>query len=99
MDREQEIINSIVNILVKFLNPSAIYLFGSRASNTAAKHSDFDFALDCNKPNPTLRRQIEEEINKVAGLYKVDIVYLLDTEEDFRQMVYKNGRLIHGRKS
>lgn len=99
MEREKEIIDSALKVFIDSLNPSEIYLFGSRASNTAAKHSDFDFALECHKPAKNLRRQIEEEINKIAGLYKIDIVYLLDTEADFREMIHKNGRLIYGRKS
>ena len=98
MDRQEQIINASIDIIVKLLNPTAIHLFGSRGSNTAAKHSDFDFALDCAKPEASLRHKVEEKINKIAGLYKVDIVYLPETEKDFRSMVYKTGKLIYGRK-
>ncbi|MBI5400105.1 nucleotidyltransferase domain-containing protein [Candidatus Saganbacteria bacterium] len=99
MNRQEEIIKSAIDIFVKALNPAAIYLFGSRASATAGKHSDFDFALECEKPEANLRRKIAEEINHLAGLYKVDIVYLTDAEADFQIMVRKTGKLIYGRKS
>jgi predicted nucleotidyltransferase len=99
MDREKEIIESAIKVFINNLDPAEIYLFGSRASGTEAKHSDFDFALNCTKPEPDIRRKIEDEIDKIAGLYKVDIIYLPEVEKDFKEMILKNGRLIYGRKS
>jgi len=97
MVREQEIIEKSVGILKKYLNPQKIYLFGSRTKGKAREGSDFDFAIDSAKPNSKIQQAIEQEIENILGLYQVDIVYLSDIEDNFRQIILKTGKVIYER--
>jgi predicted nucleotidyltransferase len=97
--REKEIVSQIEQILVSYLNPSRIILFGSRAKEiNSNKHADFDFAVDCPKPKIAVQRQINDEIEKISGLYKVDIVYLNSVEKEFQKIVLKTGKVIYERR-
>ena len=96
--REKEIIDLVKAVLLKRLNPSRIILFGSRAKNDHDKHSDFDFAIDCQKPDISLQRELVEEIDKIRGLYKVDLVYLNAVDQEFKTIILETGELIYESK-
>jgi len=93
--RHKKIIKSACSILVKSLGPSKIILFGSRAKGSHGRHSDFDFALDCKKPSISTQRRINDEIDKVSGLYKVDIIYLDSVNKEFKDIILKTGKVIY----
>ena len=97
--RETEILNNVVGILKKYLSPGKIILFGSRAKQDSPKNSDFDLAVDKEKLDIRDERKIREEIEKVSGLYKVDIVFLKSVDPKFRNIVLKTGRLVYERSS
>src|SRR5713226_7661324 len=93
--RESEILQTVIQILRKELNPSRIYLFGSRASGRQRSGSDFDLAIDGPKPALEIEREIKETVNESVGLYKVDIVYLPNVDPDFREMIFQTGKVIY----
>jgi|GEM_PF-739312 len=95
--REQEIQNQIVRILVERLSPKKIFLFGSRGKGKFTGNPDFDFAVDTEKPNLRTERLIHDEIEKIAGLYKIDIVYLPSVDEDFRGIIEETGKVVYQR--
>ncbi|MBI1870974.1 MAG: nucleotidyltransferase domain-containing protein [Chlamydiae bacterium] len=95
--RGKEIINRVCHILLKYLAIKKIILFGSRGKGTAHLGSDFDFAVDTTKPGSPVEMKIMEEIEEVAGLHQVDIIYLRDVEKDFKKIVLKTGRVIYER--
>lgn len=97
-EKEDEILANITDVLKKDLNPQQIILFGSRTKKKFCKNSDFDIAIDEKKPNIRTQRQLEEMIEEISGLYKVDIVYLKSVASPFREMVMKTGRIIYERK-
>lgn len=97
--RENEILQTAAAILKKYLNPGKIVLFGSRGKGNFHKNSDFDLALDKDRPDIRIERKISEEMDEVAGLYKVDIVYLNDVDEEFREIILKTGKAIYERGS
>ena len=97
--REKEVFNGVIQILKKDLHPNKIILFGSRAKGNYAKTSDFDFAVDKEKPTTTKRWQISDEVDEIAGLYKVDIVYLNSVDKGFKNIVLKTGKIVYERKS
>jgi len=97
--REKEIQDSAVEIIEKHLNPDRIILFGSRAKGKYNKGSDFDFAVDNESPGIRTERKIMEEIDEIAGLYKVDIVYLGTVDEAFKNLVLKTGKVVYERGS
>lgn len=95
--RQEKIIEETILILKRFLNPSKIIIFGSRAKEKDKKCSDFDFALSCPKPCLSVERKINEAIEKVSGLYKVDIVYLDSIDDEFKKIILKTGKVVYER--
>lgn len=95
--RQDEIIRAVTSVLILNLDPERVYLFGSRAKEKNGKHSDFDFAVSGKKPPLDLERKIDEAVDDVSGLYKVDVVYLGSVEEDFKDIVLKTGKVIYER--
>ena len=95
MKREEEIIKKTIYILKKYLNSPRILLFGSRAKGNDDKHADFDFAVDSKRPQIFIERQINEEIDGISGLYKIDIVYMLSVDKKFREIIVKTGREVY----
>ncbi len=98
-DREAEILKGATRSLISYLNPSKIILFGSRAKETNRDHSDFDFAVDCKKPQISVQREINKDIEKISGLYKVDVVYMSSIEEEFKNIILKTGKVIYERRN
>lgn len=96
--REHEIQNGVVRILVERLSPKKIILFGSRGKGKFTGNPDFDFAVDIEKPNLRTERLIHDEIEKIAGLYKIDIIYLPSVDEDFRDLVRETGKVLYERR-
>jgi len=94
-EREKEILNSIIEILKNHLNPDRIILFGSRAKNIFNQNADFDIAIDYEKVDIRKHRKIMEDIEKAAGLFKVDIVYLKNVDEEFKKIILNTGKIIY----
>ena len=93
--REKAVLDKIVETLAGRLHPKKIILFGSRAKGTFAQGSDFDIALDTAGPGAQKKREISEAVENVSGLYGVDIVYLGETDEDFKKIILKTGKVIY----
>jgi predicted nucleotidyltransferase len=60
--REKEILEGVVEILKRELNPPKIILFGSRAKGNNSEHADFDFAAEVKRPNISVQRKIADEM-------------------------------------
>jgi len=85
-------IDYIKSILRKYLSAnSQVYLFGSRANNTATKQSDIDIGIiDSNLDRRTIVK-IKTEIAESFVPYHVDIVDFAKTDEDFRKKALSNS--------
>ncbi|UCD15197.1 MAG: nucleotidyltransferase domain-containing protein, partial [Candidatus Omnitrophota bacterium] len=97
--REDEILEGIIDILKTYLKPSRVILFGSRAKGKGNKSCDFDIAVDCKKPEISIQRKINDAIEKISGLYKIDIVYLQSVEDKFKDIILKTGKEIYERRT
>lgn len=95
--RHQEIIRETVDILIKELKPEKIILFGSRAKGTSSDTADFDLAINGSAPDMASQRRIHENIEKVSGLYGVDVIYLENVDKEFKDLVQKTGKVIYER--
>lgn len=96
--RESEIFKGIIKIIKRYLDPEKILLFGSRAKKDYKGNADFDIAIkEKEKVNTDIQRKIKEEIEKISGLYKVDIIFLNEVEKEFKEIVLKNGRVVYER--
>ncbi len=95
--REQQVLDSVTEILKKRLRPNKIILFGSRAKGKSHSGSDFDLAVDGDRPELTVERQIREDIEEISGLYSVDVVYLDSIDDEFKSIILKTGKTVHER--
>lgn len=87
------ILDEVKKIILKHANPERIYLYGSRVSGEAKETSDIDIAYDA----PDFRDEylIEEEVNQLQTLLKIDVKNLSATEERFRNRVKTTGTVLY----
>ncbi|OGQ23012.1 MAG: hypothetical protein A3I05_07270 [Deltaproteobacteria bacterium RIFCSPLOWO2_02_FULL_44_10] len=97
-EREDEILEKIIELLVRELEPTRIYLFGSRAKGKAHKGSDFDIAIDGVQPDDAFLRKMRGEIEGFSGLYTIDIVFLSELNKQFRELILETGKIIYDAK-
>ncbi|RTZ72028.1 MAG: nucleotidyltransferase domain-containing protein [Gammaproteobacteria bacterium] len=95
-DRAGRIISQLVAHLVERLQPQKIILFGSRARGSARPGSDIDLAVKGgNLPGFREERKLREELDRLAGMYSVDLVFLEQSDEAFRAMVEETGKILY----
>lgn len=85
-------LSRLVNLIVKELFPQKIFLFGSRAKDTARKASDYDlFVLVKESRN---NRAIEKELYYLMAKegIGVPVDLIVETEENFENL--KNNRYL-----
>jgi len=66
----QELLQEIIDVIVRQVHPSRILLYGSRARSSYTLTSDVDIAIDCGEDD-FLIQSIDEEIRT---LLRIDIV-------------------------
>ncbi|MGE5846522.1 MAG: type VII toxin-antitoxin system MntA family adenylyltransferase antitoxin [Ignavibacteria bacterium] len=93
--REEEILFNIVDLVKNELDPGVIILFGSRAKGINRNTSDFDVAVDLNEPDNKIKRRLNEKLDRIRGLYKVDLVFLNNLEDEFKSLILKTGKVIY----
>ena len=79
---------------LKQYNPKKIILFGSRARGDYKKNSDIDIAVDLNVSFRE-KRKLREKIDALAGLYSVDLIFLNDVDENFKNKLLKEGKKLY----
>lgn len=64
-----------------------VFLFGSRADGTAKERSDYDIGIDCDGALPAITwTKIQEDIEKMPTLFKIDVVDFKETTGRFREV-------------
>ena len=83
---EFKIIQTILN---QYLPTNCkVWVFGSRAKNTARHNSDLDLALDyTEKLNSQIISKLKEAFNEAPLAFSIDIVDLLGIEDYFREII------------
>ena len=89
-------LENIVNELKKH-NPKKIFLFGSRARGDYRKNSDIDIAVDLDLSFRD-KRKLKEKIDIISGIYSVDLIFLNNVEENFRNKILKEGKILYDKK-
>jgi len=87
------IINQIKEIILKHTTPNRIYLYGSQINGEAKIGSDIDIAYDA--PEFKSNYLIEEEVDKIDTLLKIDVKNIAKTEERFKNRVKDSGKVIY----
>lgn len=89
----KELLDEIRNIILRHAKPDRIYLYGSRATGEATEISDIDIAYyDKEFKQDYL---IEEEVQKLPTLIKIDVKNIAFTEERFRNRVISTGKVLY----
>lgn len=94
-DREKEVLNGIIDVLKREIDPVSIYVFGSRAKGLSEYYSDFDIWVDSPEPSNTVKNRIAEEIEKFSGLYTVDVVFRNPEDAGFENMARRTGVVVY----
>ena len=84
------------NILdeLKQYNPKKVILFGSRGRGDYKKNSDIDIAVDL-ELSFREKRKLKEKIDLISGLYSVDLIFLNDVDENFKNKLLKEGKKLY----
>jgi uncharacterized protein len=88
-------LNNIVQIIINEINPEKLILFGSRGKGTDSFNSDYDIAIDADPINFTEKRILKEKIESVTGLHKIDLVFLKEADNGFKNIIIKTGKIIY----
>lgn len=90
---KQQIINSVRTIILQYANPERIYLYGSQINGEAHPGSDIDIAYD--DENFKDNYKIEDEVDKLETLIKVDVKNIAKSEDRFKNRVKSTGKVIY----
>lgn len=95
-DRIRKIVSTMVSYLAESVQPHRIILFGSRAKGTATMGSDIDLAVEGgNLPGFRGERKLREALDRLAGIYSVDLIFLNQVDEVFSAMVEESGKVVY----
>jgi predicted nucleotidyltransferase len=81
----------ILKILSKYLDLSQykIFFFGSRVRGNADERADIDVGIEGPEIPPHIKLEIEEELENLPILYKIDFVDFNNVDEDFKKIAKK----------
>ncbi|GBE36960.1 nucleotidyltransferase domain protein [bacterium BMS3Bbin07] len=92
---EKRIIDEVVEVLLSYLQPKRIILFGSRARQRAGKYADFDIAVEGVNMDIRMERFIKDKLDEKAGIYTIDLINLDKADKDFRRIILQGGRVLY----
>lgn len=87
-----EIIKDAIRVILKYARPERIYLYGSQANGEASPTSDIDIAYE--DDNFKDNYLIEEALEKMQTLIKIEVKNLALCEERFKNRVKSTGKVI-----
>ena len=97
--RQDEIVVLLKRLFHEFapqLRGYKVVLFGSRAAGRAGPRSDFDLGVLGTTPIPlSLFYQIEDKLEALPTLYKIDWVDLNRVADEFRQRALQHAEVLY----
>ncbi len=94
-------VKEIIDNIVEFLKDpqfqvEKIILFGSRAKKENKKFSDIDIAIVTKqKLDIRTKRKIKDKIEELSGIYSVDLIFLEQTSNEFKEIIKETGITIY----
>ncbi len=89
-------IDKIKKLIVKKTEPERVILFGSLAKKTPTIGFDIDIFVHKGKIlSHREERKLKEEVDKLAGIYSVDVIFSDRVEEDFQDMINDTGIVLY----
>jgi len=95
---EEKLKREILNIAGKHLdlNKYRVFFFGSRIANKGTERSDIDIGVEGPEPLPSkILSLIEEEIENLPTLHKIEIVDFKKVSPDFYEVASQNIEIIN----
>ncbi|MFQ5456681.1 MAG: nucleotidyltransferase family protein [Nitrospirota bacterium] len=72
-----------------------VFFFGSRVEGKGTDRSDIDIGIKGSTPVPSkILAAIEEEVENISTLYKIEIVDFQSVSEKFRKVAYQHMEVI-----
>ena len=95
-EKAEKILAKLIKFLKEELDPEKIILFGSRAKGKSVPYSDIDLAI-VGSTKPPLRnlRKLKEKIEIISWPFFVDLIFLEEIDEEFKELVMKTGRIVY----
>ncbi len=87
------VIKEVVKIILKHSKPERIYLYGSQNTGEANRSSDIDIAYE--DINFNEHYLIDEEIEKLDTLQKIDCKNIAKSEERFKNRIKSTGKVLY----
>ncbi|MGQ9843224.1 MAG: nucleotidyltransferase domain-containing protein [Spirochaetota bacterium] len=95
MNIVEEKIKKIVTLIINYVDPQKVILFGSRAEGQEYKGLDIDIAFEgCNITSREFRK-LKESVDEARRLYSVDIIVLEKTDKAFQNIVKETGTTLY----
>ena len=78
----------ILKILSKYLDLSQykVFFFGSRVKGNADERADIDIGIEGPEISSHIKLEIEEELENLPILYKIDFVDFNNVDDDFKKV-------------
>jgi len=95
---EEKLKREVLNIAGKYLdlNKYRVFFFGSRITNKGTERSDIDIGIEGPEPLPSgTLSSIEEEIENLPILHKIEIVDFKKVSPDFYEVATQNIEIIN----
>jgi len=85
---EEKLKEDILRILSKHLDLSRykVFFFGSRVKGNSDERSDIDLAVEGPKIPSHVKLEIQEELENLPTLYKIDFVDFNEVDDDFKKV-------------
>ncbi len=93
----KELKEELLRVLSKHLDLSKyrVFFFGSRVQGRAGRGSDVDVGIEGPPIDPFKWTQIEEEIENLPTLYRIDLVDFNKASEEFKREALKHIEVIY----
>lgn len=88
----EKVKKEVLQIIAKYLNLRfyKIFFFGSRVKGNNFPRADIDIGIEGHEELPVrIKLDIEEELDKLPTLYKIDFVDFKNVSNDFRKEALK----------
>jgi predicted nucleotidyltransferase len=85
---EEKLKEDILKILSKHLDLSKykVFFFGSRVKGNSDERSDIDLTVEGPKIPSHIKLEIQEELENLPTLYKIDFVDFNEVDDDFKKV-------------
>ena len=91
------VLPALRDAIAAFPGVERILLFGSRAKGDAEARSDIDIAVACPAADTRTWLDICRVAEEAETLLKIDLVRLEDTDQEFRQRIEREGKVLYER--